>query len=92
MLRTIALIALLIIAVLYLPLWVQLVLFVAAILIGPYRFFMVIPAIVSDALYAPGSWMNPSAHWMTLLVLGLLGIHYFVMKKLRIRTVYGLEA
>jgi hypothetical protein len=92
MVRSVALILILLLAVFWLPSWLQLALFVAAILIGPYRFFMVLPAIVSDALYAPGSYWHLSSHWMTLLVLALLGIHYFIMKKLRIRAVYGLEA
>ena len=92
MIRTILWVVFLIVAVLYVPLWVQLVLFVAAIIIGPYRFFMIIPAIISDALYAPGAYLNITHHWMTLLVLALLGIHYFITKKLRIRTAYGLEA
>ncbi|MEO5645987.1 MAG: hypothetical protein ABIO57_02870 [Candidatus Paceibacterota bacterium] len=92
MIRTILWIVFLILAVLYVPLWLQLALFVAAIIIGPYRFFMVLPAIISDALYAPGSFLSISHHWMTILILALLGIHYVVMKKLRIRTVYGLEA
>ena len=85
-------ILLLLAAVLWFPLWVQIALFVLAIIIVPYRFFLIIPAIVSDALYAPGSALSIRSHWMTLLVLTLLGIHYFIMKKLRIRTLYGLEA
>ncbi len=82
----------LIVAVLYVPLWVQVVFFVAAIIFDPYRFFMIIPAIVSDALYAPGSYLSPAHHLMTILVLALLCLHYFIMKKLRVRTIYGLEA
>jgi len=92
MLRTIIGILLLLLAVLWLPVWLQVVLFVAAILIGPYRFFFVIPAIISDALYAPGTAWSLTAHWMTLLVLALLAIYWLSIKKLRVRTVYGLEA
>ncbi len=92
MIRTLILIALLLSAVLYLPLWIQLVLFVAAVLIGPYRFFMLVPAIVSDALYAPSMHFSLTGHWMTLIVLALLVLHWFIMKKLRIPTMYGVEA
>lgn len=92
MIRTIIIVLLLICAVLWLPVWLQVVLFAAAILIGPYRFFMVIPAIVSDALYAPTVHFSLAYHWMTLLVFVLLGLHWFIMKKLRIPTMYGVEA
>lgn len=92
MIRIVGAIVLLLAAVLWLPLWVQIGLFVIAIIVVPYRFFLVIPAIFSDALYAPTTHFSLKAHWMTLLVLVLLGIHYFIMKKMRIRTLYGLEA
>lgn len=92
MIRTIILVALLICAVLWLPVWIQLGLFALAILVGPYRFFMIIPAIVSDALYAPSLHFSLTGHWMTLIVLALLGLHWFIMKKLRIPTMYGVEA
>ena len=92
MVRTIIIIVLLLCAVLWLPLWLQIVLFVAAIIIGPYRFFFVIPAIVSDALYAPNTHFSLTDHWMTLLVLALLVLHWFIMKLLRIPVAYGLEA
>jgi hypothetical protein len=92
MIRTVLWIVLLGAAVFLTPLWVQMILFVAAIISGPYRFFFVIPAIVSDAIYAPGSVFMLSSHDMLIFVLVLLLIHWFIMKKLRIRTIYGLEA
>ncbi len=92
MIRTIIGIVLLLGAILWLPLWAQIVLFALAILIVPHRFFLVIPAIVSDALYAPGSHLTFTSHWMTLLVLAMLGLHFIITKSLRIPTVYGLEA
>jgi hypothetical protein len=55
-------------------------------------FLALIPAIVSDALYAPGSVWKLSHHWMTVLVLAALLLHYLVMRKLRVRSTYGLEA
>lgn len=92
MIRTVIIIVLLLCAVLWLPLWLQFLLFAAAIIIGPYRFFMVIPAILSDALYAPTAHFSLTAHWMTLSVLALLALHWFIMKKIRIPTMYGVEA
>jgi hypothetical protein len=92
MIRLVVGIVLLIAAVLWLPVWVQLALFAAAIIVVPYRFFLIVPAIVSDALYSSHGVWNFNAHWMTLIVLAMLALHYFIMKKLRIRTLYGLEA
>jgi hypothetical protein len=79
-------------AVLWLPVWLQIVLFALAVIVGPYRFFFIIPAIVSDALYAPSMHFSLATHWMTLIVLAMLGLHWVVTKSLRIPTVYGLEA
>ncbi len=92
MIRTLIIIVLLLCAVLWLPLWLQIVLFALAIVIGPYRFFFIIPAIVSDALYAPSTHFSLTNHWMTLVALVLLGLHWFIMKKMRIPVMYGLEA
>ncbi|MDB5254850.1 MAG: hypothetical protein JWL92_226 [Candidatus Nomurabacteria bacterium] len=92
MIRTLIGIILLIVAILWLPLWVQLVLFAIFILIDANRSFAVIPAVISDALYAPGSVWNVHSHWMTLLVLAALLLYYIVIKKLRVRSTYGLEA
>lgn len=92
MIRILAAIGLLIVAVVWLPVWVQVVLFVTAVILVQYRFFLVIPAIISDALYTSHSAWNIRSHYMTLLVLALLALHYFIMKKMRIRTLYGLEA
>ncbi len=92
MIRTVIGIMVLLAAVLWLPLWLQLVLFAAAIIIGPYRFFFIIPAIVSDALYAPTSRLSISNHWVTIIVFGMLALHWGIMKVLRVPTVYGVEA
>jgi hypothetical protein len=92
MIRTIVGVTLLIVAVLLLPAWIQVVLFVAAIIVLPYRSFVLIPAIISDALYAPTSHISPSTHWLTLLVAALLAIHWYTMKKMRVQHLYGLEA
>jgi hypothetical protein len=92
MLRSIGGIVLFMMAILWLPVWVQIAVCIIAIILIPYRFFLVLPAIFSDALYAPTAHFSLTAHWMTLTVLALLGIHYGIIKKMRIRTAYGLEA
>jgi hypothetical protein len=92
MIRTIVGVILLIGAVLWLPVWVQLALFAIAVIVLPYRFFVIIPAIISDALYAPTTRFSLVTHWSTLIVIAMLGIHWYVMKKMRLQHVYGLEA
>jgi hypothetical protein len=92
MIRTIAGIVVLILAILWLPIWLQIMLFAIAVTILPYRFFVLAPAIIGDALYAPTMQFSLTAHWLTLIVLTMLGIQWFVAKKMRVNAFYGLEA
>ena len=92
MIRTIVGVLLLIAAVLWLPMWIQVVLFAAAVIFLPHRAYILLPAIFSDALYAPSSQFSLRAHWTTLMVVVMLGIHWYVMKKMRVQHLYGLEA
>lgn len=92
MIRTIAGVLLLILSVLWLPLWVQLVLLAAFILTDRNPGYALIPAVISDALYAPGSIFELGHHLMILAVLAALLIRYVVVRKLRVHTDYGLEA
>jgi len=92
MIRTIIGIVLLVAAVLWLPIWLQIVLFAIAIAVLPYRFFVLVPAVISDALYAPSSHFSLTTHWLTLIVLAMLGLQWFIMKKMRVNSFYGLEA
>ncbi|HTH92869.1 MAG TPA: hypothetical protein VL576_00070 [Candidatus Paceibacterota bacterium] len=92
MIRTIAGVIILIGVVLWFPVWIQVVFFAAAVILLPYKFLILIPAIIGDALYAPSTQLSLTSHWMTLIVLAMLGIHWYVMKKMRVQRVYGLEA
>jgi hypothetical protein len=92
MIRTVIGIILLIATVLWLPIWAQLTLFAAAVVVLPYRLYVLIPAVISDALYAPTTRLSLSAHWLTLIVLTMLGVHWYVIKKMRVQSIYGLEA
>ena len=92
MIRTIVGVILLIAAVLWLPIWIQVVLFAIGVILLKYRFYVLIPAIIGDALYAPSTHFSLSGHWLTLIVLAMLGIHWYVMKKMRVQSFYGLEA
>ncbi len=92
MIRAIVGVIILIGAVLWLPIWVQLACFAAAVILLPYRVFFLVPAIIGDALYMPGSQFNLASHWLTLIVLGMIIIHWYAMKKMRVQHLYGLEA
>ena len=93
MIRTIIGVVVLLCAILWLPLWLQLVLFALAVILVPYRVALLVPAIVSDALYAPTAHFSLYSHWLTLIVLAMLGIHWFVIRKMRVNSpFYGLEA
>jgi hypothetical protein len=92
MIRTIVGILVLLIAILWLPIWLQIVLFSVAVVVVPYRYYLLIPAIIADALYTSHSVWNITSHWLTLIVLAMLGLHWFIMKKMRVTAFYGLEA
>jgi hypothetical protein len=53
MVRTIVGVIILIGVVVWLPIWAQLVFFAAAIILLPYQYVVLIPAVIGDALYAP---------------------------------------
>jgi hypothetical protein len=93
MIRTIIGVIILIGAVLWLPIWIQLALFAVAVVLLQYRYAVLIPAIMGDALYAPTPhFFNLANHWLTLIVLAMLAVYWYALKKLRVQHAYGLEA
>lgn len=93
MVRTIAGLIILIGAVVWLPIWVQVAFFAAAIILLPYQYVVLIPAVIGDALYAPnGRIFTLSNHWLLIIVGAMLIIYWYSMKKMRVQRVYGLEA
>jgi hypothetical protein len=87
MIRTIIALLVLCAAILWLPLAVQMALFVVAIILVPYRLAILVPAVFSDALYGPASTLSIGQLKMTILVLVLLLVHWFIRTHTRIR--YG---
>lgn len=87
MIKTIIAVIVLIAAVLWMPLWVQLILFCVAVLLVQYRLALFMPAILADVLYAP----QPSIIYckMTVLVAALVILWWFVMTKTRIGERYA---
>lgn len=87
MIRTILAMLGLIAAVLWLPLWVQLILFCVAVLLVRYRLALFVPAVLADVLYAP----QPNIIYckMTVLVGVLIILWWVVMTKTRIGERYA---
>jgi hypothetical protein len=71
-------------AVLWLPVGVQIALFVLVVLVFPYRLMVLIPAIVADVVYAPSSTFAINHLIMTGIVAGMLAIWYVIVHKTRL--------
>lgn len=91
MAKTIAALLMLIFAILYLPFWVQIALFVLAVAFIPFKIALVIPALFADAWYAPERSLSLSDNRMLLIVLGLLLVYQLLIKTTRIGLFYGVE-
>ncbi len=91
MIRTALAIAVIFAAILWLPLWVQLALFVLAVSMFPYRLALFIPAAVADALYAPVGISIPGLKY-TLVVAALIIMHWVIVNKTRVKDFYAVEA
>jgi hypothetical protein len=90
MIRALISIAIAICAIFWLPLWAQFAIFGILIIITPYRFLLLLPAIVADALYAPSGTSITHAKY-TIFVFVLLLLWWVITTKTRLREVYVLE-
>jgi len=92
MIRTVVTVCLLVFGVLYLPVGVQVALFVVALFTIPHRLALFFPAILSDVLYAPVGGVSFNFVMMTLLVAVLLLIHWLIFTQTRVpQIIYGVE-
>ncbi|MFZ4500302.1 MAG: hypothetical protein ACOYMZ_02250 [Minisyncoccia bacterium] len=91
MIRTTLAIAVILAAILWLPLWVQLVLFGLSVVVLPYRLLLFIPAAFADALYAPVGISIPGLKY-TLVVAGLIILQWVIVNKTRVKDFYAVEA
>lgn len=87
MIRSILAVILLVGAVLWAPLWFQCVLFVVCIAFLPKKVLFLIPAIISDALYAPTSGVSIATFKMTMIVIAMLLVWLALMQQTRISHV-----
>lgn len=92
MIRTLLVIAALGISVLFLPLWIQLILFFIAVWVSPYRLLIVIPALFADVLYSSTGALGINTMLMTLVVLVVILIRWLLLTQTRFANViYGME-
>lgn len=88
MIRTAIAVVAILASILWLPLWVQLVLFVLAVIFTSYRLWLFVPALVADVLYAPTSSLSLFHFKMTIFVGLLLVVWYVITTKTRLSIFY----
>jgi hypothetical protein len=91
MLKTIIALGVLIAATFLAPLWIQIALYAICILFIPYRLFFLIPAIIADAYYAPTASFSYHNLTTTIVVGAMLIVQWLVVRKTRVKHIYGLE-
>jgi hypothetical protein len=78
-------------SILYMPVWVQITLFVLAVLRTQNRLLLFIPAIIADIIYAPTAAFSIYNLKTTIFVAALLITHYIIMSRTRAsQLTYGL--
>jgi hypothetical protein len=90
MLRTLAAIVIIFCATFFLPFWVQIGLYVIAIILVQYRAFLLVPALFADAWYSPIRDISPANNKTALLVLIMIVVYLLILSKTRITEKYGL--
>jgi hypothetical protein len=91
MIRSLCALGILLAATFLLPLWIQVLLYICAIIFIPNRVLFLLPAVIADLYYAPTTALTLQNLTTTLLVGGLLLVHWVVVHKTRIKNIYGLE-
>lgn len=90
MIRTAIAVVVLLGAIVWLPLWLQLLLLLGAVIVVPYKLTLFVPAVFADALYAPG--VVSVAHLKYTLITALLLVLYWILiTKTRINEIYAVQ-
>lgn len=87
MIRTVVGCIAILVSVLWLPLWCQLILFGVGVVILRYRLALLVPAIVSDVVYAPVHTVTLGHFKMTLVVGALILAWYIISSQTRLLDV-----
>ena len=91
MVRTILAVITLFCAALFLPFWLQVALYVVAIIFVRHRAFLLLPALLSDTWYAPVRSFTVSNNKTFLLVSVMILVYLLIIRTTRISERYGLE-
>lgn len=91
MVRILIALLVLFVAMLYTPLWLQIALYIVAVIITPHRILLLIPAVFADVYYAPTEALSLYNLKTTLFVGGLLVVHFIIMTKTRVGLLYGVS-
>lgn len=75
-------------SVFWAPFWVQGVLFFAAILLVRHRIFLLLPAVLADALYVPGDGFHLGMFHTTLVVAFVILVHFLITTQTRFSDMY----
>lgn len=75
-------------SVLWLPWWVSAALFIIGLILVRFSIGLLVPAFVSDYLYAPGTHGFFGSHTTVFLVALLLVIRYSILAKTRLALLY----
>ena len=78
-------------AVIWTPIWVQIVLFVLGVWLLPVWIVLYIPAALSDTLYAPSSQFSPFIFKTIIFVVLLHIVQWIIITKTRAPFLYAME-
>lgn len=91
MLRALLFLAFIVVATIFLPFWLQAILYVLALFVIPNKIFLILPAIIADAWYSPVRTFSFENNKTTLFVIALLFVYFLIVNNTRISQKYGLE-
>ena len=78
-------------AVLWLPWWIQVAVCIVGIFLAPYPLMLVVTAVVSDVLYAPGTGPWIANARATIGVLCIVLLYITVTRNTRFGQLYAVE-
>jgi len=88
MIRSLIGVLILFVAMFYMPIWAQIILFVGAVFLLPHRWLFLIPAVFYDVLYSPTSsfsLFNSFANFkMTIVVLLCVVVCELIVRNMRV--------
>lgn len=91
MFRALVAILILICAILWLPFWLQIVIFAVAIILVRLRLLLILPAILADLIYAPTHNLSFVNFRVSLLIIAMIVLWQVLISQTRLADLYVLE-